>query len=388
MRFLVLGAGRMGYAVVYDLVHNSSATQIMICDTDEKQLERIYQQWPDKRIAMVVADVADLDESAMLMSACDVAISCVTYKHNYDLAKLAMEAGAHFVDLGGNEDVVRKEFLLDEMAREKNVAIIPDCGLAPGMVSILAADAVQEFDEVTEIRLRVGGLPAEPRPPLNYALFYSVDGLINEYTEDVTVIREGKLMRVPSLSDVETLEFPQPFGVMEAFNTSGGISTLPTTLGDKVKHLDYKAIRYPGHCQQVRLLRDLGLMDSRSVRLNNQISVPPRAVLASLLSQKLPKEETDVVLVRVSVLGMRQGEPAEIVWEAIDYMDEKTGLSAMMRTTAFPASIIAQMVADNEITSRGTLAQETAIPTKRFLEEMRKRGVEFTRKERNLAHAR
>jgi lysine 6-dehydrogenase len=388
MRFLVLGAGRMGYAVVYDLVHNSDATQIMICDTDEKQLERVYQQWPDKRIAMVVADVADLDESAMLMSACDVAISCVTYKHNYDLAKLAMEAGAHFIDLGGSEDVVRKEFLLDEMAREREIAIIPDCGLAPGMVSILAADAVQEFDEVEEIRLRVGGLPAEPRPPLNYALFYSVDGLINEYTEDVTVIREGKLMRVPSLRDIETLEFPQPFGTMEAFNTSGGISTLPTTLGDKVKHLDYKAIRYPGHCDQVRLLRDLGLMDSRSVRLNNQISVPPRAVLASLLQQKLPKEETDVVLIRVVVQGIKQGEPAEIVWESIDYMDEKTGLSAMMRTTAFPASIIAQMVASSEITSRGTLAQETAIPTKRFLEEMRKRGVEFTRKERNLAHAR
>lgn len=388
MRFLVLGAGRMGYAVVYDLVHNSNATQIMVCDSDEKQLERVFQAWPDKRIAMVVADVADLDESAMLMSACDVAISCVTYKHNYDLAKLAMEAGAHFIDLGGNEDVVRKEFLLDEMAREREVAIIPDCGLAPGMVSILAADAVQEFDEVSEIRLRVGGLPAEPRPPLNYALFYSVDGLINEYTEDVTVIREGKLMRVPSLGDVEMLEFPAPFGTMEAFNTSGGISTLPTTLGDKVKHLDYKAIRYPGHCNQVKLLRDLGLMDSRSVRLNNQISVPPRAVLASLLTQKLPKEETDVVLIRVTVQGIKQGESSEVVWEAVDYMDEKTGLSAMMRTTAFPAAIIAQMVADNEITSRGTLAQETAIPTKRFLEEMKRRGIEFTRKERNMAPVR
>ncbi len=382
MRFLVLGAGRMGYAVVFDLLTNKEVKQILLVDTEERRLDFIKSTFKDDRIAAVKADVSDCDELSYLMSGCDVVISCVTYKFNYELAKAAMEAGASFCDLGGNEDVVRKEFLLDEMAREKGVTIIPDCGLAPGMVSILCASACEDLDEYSEIRIRVGGLPVEPRPPLNYSLFFSVEGLINEYVEDATVIRGGRLIRVPSLQDLEEIEFPQPFGTLEAFNTSGGISTLPTTLGDRVVHMDYKTIRYRGHCEMVRLLRDLGLMDTRPLKLGNQ-QVRPRAILATLLEQKLPKDEPDVVLLRVSVKGIREEIPTEVIWEAIDYMDEATGLSAMMRTTAFPISIIAQMVASGEIMSRGTLPQEKCVPAHSFISQFQSRGVNLKRSERS-----
>lgn len=374
----------MGYAVVYDLLKNEKTKQIMLVDADQAGLERVKASFNDERVATVVGDITDCDELSYLMSGCDVVISCVTYKFNYELAKAAMEAGASFCDLGGNEDIVRKQFLLDEMAREKDVAIIPDCGLAPGLVSILTAAACEEMEEASEIRLRVGGLPQEPRPPLNYSLFFSVEGLINEYVEDATVIRGGRLLRVPSLQDLEDIEFPAPFGKLEAFNTSGGISTLPTTLGDRVQHLDYKTIRYPGHCKLVRLLRDLGLMETRNLKLGQQ-QVRPRAILAMLLEQKLPKDEPDVVLVRVSVLGIKDGEPTEIQWECIDYADEQTGLSAMMRTTAFPISIIAQMLASGDIIARGTLTQETCVPTQPFLTELQARGINLKRTERKLA---
>jgi len=374
----------MGYAVVYDLLKNEKTKQIMLVDADQANLDRAKNSFNDERVATVIGDVTDCDELSYLMSGCDVVISCVTYKFNYELAKAAMEAGASFCDLGGNEDIVRKQFLLDEMAREKEVAIIPDCGLAPGLVSILTAAACAEMEEASEIRLRVGGLPQEPRPPLNYSLFFSVEGLINEYVEDATVIRGGRLLRVPSLQDLEEIEFPAPFGKLEAFNTSGGISTLPTTLGDRVQHLDYKTIRYPGHCQLVRLLRDLGLMETRNLKLGTQ-QVRPRAILAMLLEQKLPKDEPDVVLVRVSVKGIKDGEPTEIQWECIDYADEQTGLSAMMRTTAFPISIISQMLASGDIIARGTLTQETCVPTQPFLTELQSRGVKIKRTERKLA---
>lgn len=374
MRFLVLGAGRMGYAVVYDLLRNKEVTQVMVVDADQKRLDHLQRKLADARIAPVKADVSDYEELAYLISGCEVVLSCATYKFNYELAKAAIEAGTHFCDLGGNEDVVRKQFLLDEMARERGLAIVPDCGLAPGLVSILAAHACDALDDFSEIRLRVGGLPVEPKPPLNYSLFSSVEGLINEYVEDATVIRGGKLLRVPSLQDLEEIEFPAPFGKLEAFNTSGGISTLPASFGDRVNHLDYKTIRYSGHCQMVRMLKDLGLMETRPLKLGPQ-QVRPRAILATLLEQRLPKDEPDVVLVRVAVKGTKGGEPTEIIWELVDYMDETTGLSAMMRTTAFPISIIAQMVANNTIRARGTLAQETSVPSAPFLEEMKSRGI-------------
>jgi lysine 6-dehydrogenase len=386
MRFLVLGAGRMGYAVVHDLLQNPDVSHVTVVDADEKRLAHLQKQFPDKRVAPVKADVSDHEELSYLISGCDVVLSCATYKFNYELAKAAIEHGTHFCDLGGNEDIVRKQFLLDEMAREKGVAIVPDCGLAPGLVSILAAHACDQLDDFSEIRLRVGGLPVEPKPPLNYSLFSSVEGLINEYVEDATVIRNGKMMRVPSLHDVEEIEFPAPFGKLEAFNTSGGISTLPASFGDRVAHLDYKTIRYPGHCQMVRMLKDLGLMDTRPLRLGHQ-QVRPRAILATMLERKLPKDEPDVVLVRVTVKGTKEGAPTEVSWELIDYMDEKTGLSAMMRTTAFPISIISQMVAGGAIRARGTLAQETSIPSGPFLDEMKKRGLDLKMTERKAATA-
>lgn len=384
MRFLVLGAGRMGYAVVFDLLQNAEVSHVAVVDHDERRLAYLQRQLPDPRVAVVKADVSDHEELSYLISGCDVVLSCATYKFNYELAKAAIEAGRHFCDLGGNEDIVRKQFLLDEMARERGIAIVPDCGLAPGLVSILAAHACDQLDDFSEIRLRVGGLPVEPKPPLNYSLFSSVEGLINEYVEDATAIRNGKLMRVPSLHDVEEIEFPAPFGKLEAFNTSGGISTLPATFGDRVSHLDYKTIRYPGHCAMVRMLKDLGLMDTRPLRLGHQ-HVRPRAILATMLERKLPKDEPDVVLIRVTVKGTKDGEPTEVCWELTDYMDEKTGLSAMMRTTAFPVSIIAQMLGKGTIRARGSLAQETSIPSGPFLDEMRARGIDLKMHEKKLS---
>ncbi|MBY0547904.1 MAG: saccharopine dehydrogenase NADP-binding domain-containing protein [Candidatus Obscuribacterales bacterium] len=385
MRFLVLGAGKMGYAAIYDLCKFGGAdAQIMVVDSHSAPLDNISARFNDSRVSVIKADVGNTEELAYLMSGADVVISCVTYKFNYDLSKAAIEAGASFVDLGGNEDIVRRQFLLDEMARQKNVSVIPDCGLAPGIVSLLAAAAYEELDDVTEIKLRVGGLPIEPKMPLDYALFFSTEGLINEYVEDATIIRDGKLLRVPSLVDLEELEFPAPFGMMEAFNTSGGVSTLPATLGAKVSNLDYKTIRYPGHCAKIKLLKDLGLMDSNPIVVNQE-KVAPRAVLAALFDQKLPREEPDVVLVRVEVTGRKEGEQVTVQWECVDYMDETTGLSAMMRMTAFPVSIIAQMIARGDIMDKGSLYQELSVPRHMFLEEMKRRGVSLVRTEKKRA---
>jgi len=386
VKFLVLGAGRIGFAVVYDLVRSPKVEKVIIADIDLARVQSIAAKFADEKVIPVELDVDNHEEVAQLMHEVDVAISCVTYKHNYELAKIALSTKTHFVDLGGNEEIVAKEFLLDEVAKEQGVTIIPDLGLAPGLVSLLAVSAAESLDELYEIKLRVGGLPSEPDDCfLGYSQVFSIDGLINEYYEDCTILRDGKLLVVPSLTELETIEFPRPFGIMEAFNTSGGISTLPATYANRVQHIDYKTIRYPGHCQHMLMLKELGLMDKEPIELPSGKAVP-RELLHKLLSEKLPSEEPDVVLLRVIVTGVKDKKPVQIVWDCIDLADQAAGLSAMMRMTAFPASIIAQMIARGDIEKRGVLHQELTVPTKLFLAEMDGRGINLRMTEREPIH--
>ena len=386
MKFLVLGAGKMGYAVAYDLIRGSKVEKVVVADSSTENLKELVKRLPDDKIIPVELDVTNEEELAQLMAEIDVAVSCITYKHNYELAKIALATKTHFIDLGGNEEIVAKEFLLDELAKEQGITIIPDLGLAPGLVSLLAVSAAESFDEIYDIRLRVGGLPANPDDCfMDYCQVFSIDGLINEYNEDCTVLRDGKIFTVPSLSDNESIEFPRPFGTMEAFNTSGGISTLPQSYLGRVQHLDYKTIRYPGHCDAIHMLKELGMMSKEPVETASG-SVVPRDLLFSLLSAKLPKDEPDVVLVRVMVSGLKDKKPVQIIWDCIDYADQAAGLTAMMRMTAFPASIVAQMIARGDITERGVLRQETTVPTKLFLAEMDGRGIRMQMTERAPTH--
>ncbi len=377
MKFLVLGAGRIGYAIVYDLVRSPRVEQVIIADKDVERLEFIKKRLPDEKIVPVELDVTKTEELLELMLRCDVAIGCTGYAHNYELAKAALSAKIHFCDLGGNERISSQEFKLDEIAKEQDIAIIPNLGLAPGLVSILTAAAADGLDELYEIRVRVGGVPAEPEEPLNFAQYTSVDGLINEYVEEATIIRDGKVFRVPSLTDVEEIEFPKPFGKLEAFHASGGISTLPKTYLGKVQHLDYKAVRYPGHCAQMMAIKHLGMMSSDALDVNGS-KVVPRRVLQALLEKHLVKDDSDVVLLRVTVTGIKAQKPIQIIWECIDYNEAAEGLTAMMRLTAYPASIVAQMIARGDIKERGVLLQEKSVPAKLFLAELAGRGITLT----------
>ncbi|HLL73175.1 MAG TPA: saccharopine dehydrogenase C-terminal domain-containing protein, partial [Pyrinomonadaceae bacterium] len=287
----------------------------------------------------------------------------------------AIEARTNFCDLGGNNSVVASELALDAEARAAGINIIPDCGLAPGMVSVLAAHGAARFDELEAIHIRVGGLPQQPRPPLNYQIVFSVEGLINEYVERARVIRGGQIVEVESLTEIEALEFPAPFGRMEAFQTSGGTSTLPDTFHGRLQELDYKTIRYPGHCDQFKLFVDLGLAASEEIELDGGLRVRPRRVLGEMLQRHLPADEPDVVLIRLAFRGRADGRDGRLRYDIIDRFDARTGLSAMMRTTAFPASIIAQMMARGETTERGARPQELVVPPDPFVAALAARDI-------------
>ena len=369
MRMLVLGAGRMGLGAVHDLVSQPDVMGVTVADSDLSKAEAIARRYEGKVRAAQI-DCGDHGDVVDLMRGHASAISCVNYWLNERLAKAAIEAGTHFCDLGGNNDVVDAELALDGEAREAGINIIPDCGLAPGMVAVLVAHAAQQFETIDEVHIRVGGLPQTPQPPLDYQMVFSVEGLINEYVEPARIIRDGKIEIVDSMTELESLTFPEPFGKMEAFQTSGGTSTLVETFLGRVRELDYKTIRYPGHCAKFKAMIDLGLCSSQPIEVDG-VAVKPRRLLGELLVKNLPHDEPDVVLVRVEMTGGGK----RLRYDIIDRFDPETGLSAMMRTTAFPASIVALMMARHQTTSKGALPQERCIPPDAFMTELAARKI-------------
>jgi lysine 6-dehydrogenase len=364
----------MGFGTVFDLARCRHVEAVTVADIDIGRAEAVRRKIGAGKVSAVQLDVADSSRTVELMREHHSVVSCVVYHHNLQLAKAAIQARSNFCDLGGNNTVVDAELALNAEAARAGVNIIPDCGLAPGMVCILAAHGIARFEQPEELHIRVGGLPQNPKPPLDYQIVFSVEGLINEYVEPARVLRQGSIVEIESMTEIEELRFPAPFQKMEAFQTSGGTSTLPETYLGRLRALDYKTIRYPGHCEKFKLLIDLGLAGSGE-RMIGGVRLVPRRLLGELLLSKLPADEPDVVLIRLEFTGMKDGRRGTLRYDIIDWFDEKTGLSAMMRTTAFPASIIAQMMAAGETLEKGAKSQERCVPAERFVRELEKRGI-------------
>lgn len=383
MKILVLGAGRMGHGAAFDLIHNSpEVAAVTVADFDLKKAEAVAESVGTSKIDAHHVDASNYSDIVDLFRGHDSVISCVNYWYNVSLSKAAIQVGANFCDLGGNNYIVDEQLALDDQAKAAGVNIIPDCGLAPGMVSILAMHGAAKFEQLDEIHIRVGGLPQDPQPPLDYQLVFSVEGLINEYVEVARVIRDGKIVEVPSMTELESLSF-EGFPPLEAFQTSGGTSTLPDTFLGKIKHLDYKTIRYAGHCDKFKTMIDLGLCSSEEI-VADFVKVKPRKVFGELLQTHLPADGPDYVLVRVEFKGTSKTEdrkPKALRYDIVDKLDEATGMSAMMRTTAFPASIIAQMMAAGDVIDRGATPQEKAIDPERFVAELARREIKIVETE-------
>jgi lysine 6-dehydrogenase len=239
---------------------------------------------------------------------------------------------------------------------------------------------MRRLDEVQAVRIRVGGLPQHPKPPLDYQLVFAVEGLINEYVERCVVVRDGVKLSVEPLTEVEEIEFPEPFGTLEAFTTSGGLSTLARTFAGKARDMDYKTIRYPGHAAKMRTLLDLGFFSTDTLTVG-ETEFHPRQVSARILERLLTGDDWDCVLVRVTVIGTKHGGRRRLEFEVIDYADESNGITAMMRCTAYPASIILQMLASKQIDARGVVVQERCVPAEPFIAALGKRGIQVVERQ-------
>ncbi len=389
MKLLVIGSGMMGSAAAFDMARQSQVESVSLADSDLKRARevaaRVNKIVGDKKIRAFALDASSQKKTATLMRGHDAALSAVPYFLNLGLAKAAIEAGCHFADLGGNNTVVRQELALASKAENRGVALAPDCGLSPGMASILGGELVRRLGgRADAVKLYVGGLPEKPMPPFHYQLVFSVEGLINEYVEPARILRKGKLVTIEPLTEPEEFHMPG-FAPLIAFHTSGGASTLPESFAGRVGECFEKTLRYPGHYDLLCELKALGLFSSDKMQVDGT-EITPRAVMSKIFEGKFAGKGPDVCIMRLEAHesmrspgvrgllgGRRKGRVA--TFTLVDHYDPKTDMSAMMRTTAFPASIVVQMLASGAITKRGSVLQERDVPAHLFLDEMSQRGI-------------
>lgn len=374
MRFLVLGGGLQGTACAFDLLRQDAVTAVTIADVREEPPTDFLSG--DSRLAWRTADFQDEDEVAELVGAHEVVLSAAPYYLNADLARLAIERGRHFSDLGGNTGIVFRQMEMDEEARASGSTVVPDVGLAPGIVNVLAAEGIRRLDRAESIRMYVGGLPQNPEPPLGYQVVYSLEGALDYYTTPSWVIRDGKRQQVDALSELEQLEFEE-LGTLEAFHTGGGASVLPWRFEGHVDELYYKTLRYPGHAGTMRAVRELGLLSQDPVEVDG-VRVAPRDVFIACVEPRLTRpEEPDLVALRVVAEGVRDGREAKLIWDLLDREDPETGITAMERCTGFTLSIVGLMMGRGTIEGPGVLPPDEGVPAGALIEELAERGIEI-----------
>jgi len=376
MRMLVLGGGLQGSACAWDLLRTADA-DVTLADAHPGVLPAVLEEYRGGRLTVATLDARDHAGVRDGMASHAAVLSALPYYLNADMARLAVEAGVHFADLGGNTDIVRQQQRLDAEARARGVSVMADCGLAPGMVNILAAEGIRRLETVESVRCYVGGLPQDPQPPLNYTIVYSLEGVLDYYTTPSWILRDGRATRVEALSELEAVEFPAPAGRLEAFHTAGGISTMPWDFEGRIPVMEYKTLRYPGHADIIRAIRELGLLGTDPVNVGGS-AVRPRDVFVALVDARLRRPQArDLVALRVVVTGRRGGKPATVTFSLLDLFDEQHEISAMMRTTGYSLSVTGQLQVAGGIPAGVTTAYE-GMPFDRYVSALADRGVTIT----------
>jgi lysine 6-dehydrogenase len=379
--YAVLGAGRQGTAAAYDMARWGEANRILLADYDlgvaRQTTERVNELVGEAVAEAIQVDVTDLEAVERVLTGVDAFLSAVPYYYNLDITQVAIKVKAHMCDLGGHTGIARQQHGFDAEARAAGISIVPNCGQVPGMGTTLMVYAIELLDEAVDVYMWDGGLPQDPRPPFNYLLTFNIAGLTNEYAEPAIFLRDWKVTEVESMTEPETVEFPEPVGTLEAFVTGGGTDTMPWTFEGKLRTLQNKTLRYPGHFHQLRAFYDLGLWDLEPIQVGD-VEVAPRDVFHALFEPWVTfPEDKDMIIVRIESVGKKDGRDAEAIVEVIDRFDEETGFTAMERCTGWSAAIVAEMMIRGE-TPRGAGGVETQVPARPFVEELRRREIDVS----------
>jgi len=362
LKIAIIGSGLMGTAAAKYLVERNEVKAVQLVDRDKTKLEQALKSAKSSKLSSRLLDASDKVSITRAVRGFDAALIALPHPASFSADEAAIDAGLNTVDLVF-EDVQMK---LHSKCLRAGITLIPGCGVAPGIAQILAGEGARELSSVDEIHMLVGGLPQVPRPPLNYRIVFSFEQVLEMYANGhVRVIRDGKIKTTRALSEVERVSFPEPYRDMEAFLTDG-VATLLYTMKGRVKVMDEKTIRYPGHAEQIKTLIETGLVSTKPVKVNGKNMVP-RKLLSDILGPKLVLgREKDVTLLRVTVRGTRDGSNIAYDYEMVDRYDEIENVTSMARTTAFTGAIASMMLADHAIDEKGILAPESCFVGSKF----------------------
>jgi lysine 6-dehydrogenase len=379
-RFGVIGAGRQGTAAAYDLARFGQGAEVLLADSRE-DLARTATERVNRLLGRTAARPAVLDagdparvESWLRTNDVRAFVSAVPYFFNLGLTRAAIACGCGMTDLGGNSDVVCAQLDLSPQAIASGACIVPDCGQVPGMGTSLIVYAMEQLDEPREVLMWDCGLPADPQPPWNYRLGFSIEGLTNEFYGDCLYIRDGRTVRLPALEELEIVDFPSPIGPLEAFTTAGGLTTAALTYAGRLKVLQNKTLRYPGSFAQLKVIQQLGLLNPEPMDVGG-VRLAPRQVLHALWDPQIRAApgERDLIIIRILARGTRAGRPTDVNVELIHYLDETTGFTAMEQGTGWHAAILTHAIAGGKVPP-GVIPVEKAMSGAGFVAEGVRRG--------------
>ena len=378
-RFAVLGSGMQGTAAAYDLAKYADPSEVVLADANLEQAarsaNRVNRLLGCQLCRPYQLNALDASELTSFLQPMDVLLSCVPYWMHPKIANIAIATGTHMCDLGGNTDITLQTLALNDRAIAAGVTLIPDTGLAPGFVNSIGLYLIEQFDVAEAVKLYCGVLPQHPVPPFNYKLTFNVEGLLTEYMYQAVALRDGEIVHLDTLAEVEAIDV-DGFGTMEAFNTSGGTSTAPYTFKGRLKNYQYKTIRWPGHCEKMRVFRDLGLWGEETIDVKGQC-VKPKDVFCKVFGESLGKiKDVDQCLIRGVGTGMRGGENWRVQVDIHDKQCGETGFTSMERTTGFSIAIHAAAIANGTLPT-GCLRYESALTGSEFCKAMRMRGIKI-----------
>lgn len=381
MKYAIIGAGRQGLASAFDIGKFGHADEIILLDCNPAAItngiKKLSSLLGDTPFTGKALDVTSEKELISALKNVDGLLAAVPYKFLPKLTEIAIQTETHMVDLGGHTNNARKQIELSPKAAGASITVVPECGMGPGMNITLAVAAIEKMDTPEHVSIWDGGLPQNPKPPWNYALFFNINGLTNEYNANAFFLQNGKITEVPCFDRLEILDFPHPIGRLEAAVTSGGLSTMPWTYEGKLLTLENKTLRYPGHWEWMKGFRQLGLFDESPQKFEGR-DIIPRHFYHHLLEPQLDMGRVkDVCLMRVRATGRHQGIPRTVTIQSAEYYDEKTGFSAMEKWTGWHASIMLIHAVTGKLPP-GVIPVENSMDGTTFIEEAKKREIEIS----------
>ena len=376
-KYCILGSGRQGTAAAYDLAKFGNADKITMADINidiaKAASERVNKLTNQDLCDYSVVNVTNKNDLINLLDSCDLVISCVPYFFNLEILKVAISTKTHMVDLGGHTNITKRQLSLNSTAISSNIVAVPDCGMGPGMNITMSLLGLEKINDGKHVYIWDGGLPIEPVEPWNYALFFNVNGLTNEYDGSAFFLEDGVVKEFECFSDYELIDF-KPLGTLEAAVTSGGLSTMPWTFENKLSTLRNKTLRYKGHWKEMKAFRQLGLFDTDKIKFNDK-EIIPREFYHHLLEKQLKKNSiSDICLMRIDVYNKNKSKGVRV--EAVEKFDDLTGFSAMEKWTGWHASMMAIHIINNNI-EPGVKSVENAMSGSDFYFESKKRNFKI-----------